>query len=237
MAVNTLVEIINQACEELGLPSVTAVIGNLDPTVVQMKALSARVGDALVKAFDWTELEAIATFSTVSGTENYNAPSDFDRIIPQTEWDRKNHWRLIGPDTPQMDRFRRDGFLNQSGPRRSYRQFGNVVRIWPTPTSTGDTLGYLYISKNFVRTGGTTPAQVFTTDADTTVFDQFLFVSGLKYQFLAAKGMDTGSAAAEYGAILNERKAADGVQQKLNMSPVPANPIIDYWNVPDANYG
>ena len=50
----TLLQMINQAQAELGLPMSATIVGNTDPTTVQMYALSNRVLDELRRMNRWT---------------------------------------------------------------------------------------------------------------------------------------------------------------------------------------
>lgn len=52
-----LLQIVNAALGELGLPSVATVIGSRDPTAIQMLALANREGNELWRTRDWTFLQ------------------------------------------------------------------------------------------------------------------------------------------------------------------------------------
>src|SRR5260221_167727 len=67
--------------------------------------------------------------------DTYPMPHFFDWFNNRTMWDRTNRWELLGPDSPQMDKWHRSGIV-ATGPRRHFRMVGpssNQFRLWPQP--------------------------------------------------------------------------------------------------------
>jgi hypothetical protein len=71
-------------------------------------------------------------------------PSDYDRKIDRTDWDKTKHWEMLGPETAQQWEWLLSGYIS-TGPRIRYRIFGGYFQIWPMVT-TADTLGFEYVS-------------------------------------------------------------------------------------------
>jgi len=182
-----LLQLIQQVCDELAINRPTVIVGTTDPQTRQMSALLYRLGNDLVKQFEWQRLNkeyilqtvaysrtgtttqgsnvitGISTTtglssqfgvsgvgvepfaqivtvdnatqvtmnmpSTASGTVTlqfsqvqYNLPSDWDREIPQTEWDRTNRWPLMGPQSAQDWQSFKSGIV-YAGPRERFRVY------------------------------------------------------------------------------------------------------------------
>lgn len=181
---------------------------------------------------------AAGTAATVTFSQTkYTLPTDFDRPINNTDWDKSKRWQMLGPATAQQWQWLKSGWIS-TGPRIYYRILGDYFQIWP-PQGISDYLGFEYVSKYWIlATGGTAPTKLrFTVDTDTCVFPDRLMVAGLKKAYFAAKGYapiyDN-----EYMTQLNLAKANDSGAPTLNMSGARNSPLlINQSNIPDSGYG
>lgn len=229
--------IINQAEGELGLVQSSTLVSTT-PQTIQFLALANGHGEELMSGHTWNSLQALATITTVSGTSDYAVASDFDRFIDDTQWDRTNAWQLIGPISPEFDRFRRETLGATMGPRRTIRLLGTTIRVNPTPTVNGDVLVYEYISNLWARAlSGSTPKATFTLDSDLCVYKSRLMVLGVKYRFLHAKGLESETFKEEHDNYLDLCKAGDIGEGIINMAPSPDDPFISLDNLPITGYG
>jgi hypothetical protein len=162
--------------------------------------------------------------------DTYPGPSDFDRYIPQTWWDRTNRWALLGPDSPQIDQWHRSGIVT-IGPRRHFRQIGyngltqaggavNNYRIWPAPgaTDTPINLTYEYISVNTVLSGTLVPQPSFQADTDFPILDENMMILGVKWRMWQIKGFDYSAMQQEYIDYCDRHYANDGGKKTLSMA-------------------
>lgn len=231
-------QILQQAADELsGLTRPTTVVGN-NPQTMQLLALANAEGEELMSRHPWTALQALATLATISGTSDYDLEDDFDRFLDDTQWDRTNAWQLIGPISPQFDRFRRESLGATIGPRRTIRRLGSIIRVHPTPTVNGDVLVYEYVSNEWARVSAGTAKATLSLDDDTTVYKSRLMVLGVKYRFLHAKGLEAETFKEEHDDYLDICKAGDLGEGTINMNPSGLYPgFISLANVPDTGYG
>jgi len=166
----------------------------------------------------------------------YSLPSDYDRLVDRTDWDKTNHWELIGPKTGQEWQYLKGGII-ATGPRVRFRVLQNVFQLYPPPT-TSAYMGYEYISNQWVvAVDGTTYKTSFTVDTDTSLFRDRVLISGTKYEFFSQKGLDTTQLSADYQAELSKQKALDKGAPILSMSPRITNIYIGPESIPDSNYG
>lgn len=169
-------------------------------------------------------MQATATTTGVTlvfSKDTYAPPSDFDRFINATHWDRTNRWQLLGPDSPQMDQWHRSGIVT-SGPRRHYRQIGQSpnYRLWP-PGGASDAasiIAFEYISKNWAATAAGVGVSAWSGDTDIPLLDENLFILGGKWRFLQAKGLEYAPHQREYLDYVDRRKAMDGGAPTLSLS-------------------
>ena len=162
-------------------------------------------------------------------------PSDYDRQIDRTHWDKTQHWMMIGPETAQQWEWLTSGYIS-TGPRVRYRIFGNKFQIWP-PQGTQHYLGFEYISKAWAATTAGVAKNSFTVDTDTCIFPDRLMVLGLKLKYFEIKSFDTTALWRDYNMQLEIAKTADQGAATLSFAPRISTVLIGWENVPDSGYG
>jgi len=172
--------------------------------------------------------------------DTYEVPADFVTFINRTQWDRGFHWEMLGPMSPQEDQWMRSGIV-ATGPRRRYRQVGrgqDVFRLWPPPSAgdTPGTLAYEYLSAYWAFDSAGDPAPAFTADVDTCIFDDRLMIEGLKWRFLAQKGMDYTASFAIWQQQVQTAIARDGGAPTLSLAKRRWPIFISPANVADGNW-
>lgn len=227
-----------------GMSSVTGLTTN--PTYFQVTGVGIPQ-DTFITAADAGALTVtLAQAATASGTNTltfsqilFVPPSDFDRQIDRTHWDKSKHWEMLGPSTPQQREWLRSGYIS-TGPRVRYSYMGGYFMIWPA-LGTDESLSYEYVSKFWVlATSPTTLAptkQAFTVDTDTCIFPDALMRAMIKLKYFEVKGFDTTAYYRDYMMQRDLAKANDGGSQTLAMNPRPASILIGWENIPDSSYG
>lgn len=182
---------------------------------------------------------ALTTGTTASLTfakQDYALPTDFDRMVADTNWDRTNHWRNLGTKTSQEWQFLQGGVIS-IGPRERYRIYNNNLRIFSAIT-TPYNFAYEYVSNYWVIASGGTSATkaTFTTDSDTYIFKDDVMMAGLKMYFLKAKKLDYGVELEEFNRALSYSKASDVPVPAQSLSPSPMHQLVGPWSVQDGNW-
>ena len=185
-------------------------------------------------------LPAQADGTTVSLTFTqtlYPMPSDYDRLVDKTDWDKSMHWEMLGPETGQQWQWLKSGFI-ATGPRMRFRQLGGFFQVWP-PSGVDDLLGFEYVSQNWVLATADviTPTKTaFTVDTDTCVFQDRLMVLGLKHKYFQVKGFGD-IYRDEYMDQLSRAKTYEAGSPTLSMAPRLTEYLITQQNIPDSGYG
>lgn len=165
----------------------------------------------------------------------YSMPSDYDRPISDTNWDKSKHWQMEGPMTSQQWEWLKSGYISVA-PRIKWKMEGGYFQIWP-PQSSNEYLGFDYISENWVQNNvNGVGVSSFGRDSDTCIFPDDLMIVGLKHKWTQAKGM-AAVYEGDYRDALSNAKAADGGSTTLSMSGTQAPYLIDSRNIPDTGYG
>lgn len=169
------------------------------------------------------------------GQVNYDMPSDYQRTVNKTMYNKSNRWSVIGPKSAQEWQWLKASYVT-TGPRMRYRIMGNKFTIWPLPASTV-TLGFEYQSNAWVVGADGTDKTKATADTDTFLFPDRLLVLGTKLKYFEIKGFDTTTLFADYNRELLKFKAQDAGADTLSMAPRYPNILLTQNNIPDTGFG
>jgi len=177
-----------------------------------------------------------AAVSMTFAKQDYAMPTDFDRMISDTNWDRTNHWRNLGTKTSQEWQWLQGGIISV-GPRERYRIYNNRLRIFQALTSIY-TFAFEYVSNYWVMSSGATAGDkgAYTVDSDTAIFPDDLMLAGLKFYFLKAKKLDYAIELGEFTRTLSYTKAQDVPVPAQSLAPIGMNPLVGPWSVQDGNW-
>jgi len=177
-----------------------------------------------------------AAVSMTFAKQDYAMPTDFDRMISDTNWDRTNHWRNLGTKTSQEWQWLQGGIISV-GPRERYRIYNNRLRIFQALTSIY-TFAFEYVSNYWVMSSGATAGDkgAYTVDSDTAIFPDDLMLAGLKFYFLKAKKLDYAIELGEFTRALSYTKAQDVPVPAQSLAPIGMNPLVGPWSVQDGNW-
>ena len=201
-------DIINRVALEAGLLPSSSPVTDTDDTFIQLVGLFNSSGQELCELNDWQVLVkefSITTQASDSGT--YDLPDDFNYMIDQTGWDRKNRVSIGGPLSPQDWTYLAGRDLISQSIYASFRQVDGKLDLYPQPPPDDLLLTWEYISRNWLMEQGQSEANRDTVGAgnDICILDPLLSIKFLKLKFLQAKGFDFSAAAMEFDTLLTSR--------------------------------
>ena len=301
MSSTTMLQLVQQVTNELGVPTPTTVAGNTNQDVTQILALMNAGGYELLRKADWRELTIpysfFTSYTTTTGTytttaltitgipstagldttymvvgtgipnatfvssvdsstqvtlSNYSTsnvtagtiyfqkvkyalPSDYDSIVPRTQWDKSKHWEMLGPESAQQWEWLLSGFIS-TGPRIRWRLLGGYFQIWPG-YSNSENLGFEYRSKGWALSAAGAVKNSFTVDTDTCIYPDRLMVLSTKLKYFQAKGFDTTAIYRDYLTEFETSVGQDTSAANLSFAPRPGSVLIGWDNIPDSGYG
>ena len=174
-------------------------------------------------------------FTLYFSQAKYPLPSDWDRQIDRTHYDKSKRWEMLGPTDAQQWQFLKSSYIS-TGPRIRYRILGGYFQVWPA-MNTNEYLGFEYMSNQWATSATGTPQSSFQNDSDTCIFPDRLMVTALKKKYFEIKGFDATAFTRDYLQQLSFAKANDSGSATLSFAPVPGSVLIGFENIPDANYG
>jgi hypothetical protein len=233
----TAINIINAACHELGLPTVSFNTATGDTLGTQTLALLNALGDELVRLHDWQFLEKVMEFTGDGVVDTFPMPTDFKRQVNQTQWALNNKRPLQGPDSAQMWAWNQYGIVSV-GVYFRYRILGNQYTLFPLP-GLDEKFALFYISKNWVidMDPPNDLKDTITKTGDMPLFDKRLLIAGLKVKLWNAKGFDTTGLQDEFNTVLASEKAQNQGARVIDLSGCDAHLYLNWQNVPESGFG
>ena len=182
-----VVHIAAQAYSEMGYPAPSQVAGGNTSDGPQILALLNREGRELAKK-PWPALRGEQLITLIPGQEAYSFPIDISCYRPSTSWDRSTFWRTLGPLSDREWQAIRSG-IAVAAPRLRWRLMNGQLHFDPVP-SAADTIALQYVRNAWCTASDGTPQNAFVSDTDIPLIDDDLFVLGLKWRTLAARGFN-----------------------------------------------
>jgi len=175
------------------------------------------------------------------GQSDYSLPSDFQRPVDNTLWDRSRFWAVRGPQSPQQWQLVKSSIAGRAAITRRFR-FRSVggqttLSIDPVPTDSGSALVLEYVSTSWCRSASGTPQPAWAADTDLGILDEYLIKLGLRWRVLRRLGMSYSDELDEYERAVAKALAHDGGAAILDLVRGDAPTLLGPWNVPEGNFG
>lgn len=232
----TAIKMVNKALQELGLPQVDTILNAQDDqTGFQVLGLLNALGQQMMRIHDWQFLEHTAQFTGDGVNTEFTLPSNYGRMVNQTQWASKNRRPMFGPMTPQGWSWIQFGIVSV-GVYYRYRIIDNKFNVFPTPAA-GEQFHFYYITKDWVYnpTDGTYSDEVLN-DTDLVAYDDYLMIAGLKAKLWAAKGMDATTLINEFNYMIDATKAQTAGAPVIALDSRWEYLYISGQNVPDGSW-
>ena len=236
----TALQTLTQVAGELGLPAPPTITGLSDTQSVQLLALLNSAGNELMLYYPWEQFMEEWVWDTVDGQGDYPLPEDWNYFTNQTQWDRTNHWPLLGPKSAQEWAWLKGALVAQL-PRMRFRVQDNMFKLWPVPGVGGDntlhTMAMEYIKKNWIIDQSTvTETTMIVNDGDLLRYNPWLLIKFVKFKFYELKGFNTTGVNADFMRVFNSLTGKDVGAKILSLSPRYTSPYIGPWSVPDGSW-
>lgn len=235
----SLLTVCQNAIEAVPLRAPTVIIGNTDETAKLALRCAQQEGKSLLRRHNWLDLVTEYTFPTVASQEDYDLPSDYDRLVNDTLWDRANYTKMRGPLSPQQWQEHKSSVLATTA--ATWKRFrirnasGRKFSLFPTPTAV-ETMVFEYVSENFCESSGGTGQSTWQADDDVGVLDEYLMELGVRWRLLNRLGMSYDEEREEYEDQVSQAISRDGGAPTLSIVGRETYPYLG-GNVPDTGFG
>jgi hypothetical protein len=221
----TLLEMVNAAVLEAGFSRYTQLFSSTNTEARQLTALANRELNTLKKD-DWNELVKTHVIP-MTASNDYPLPSDFRNFTADTAWTNTRRFEFPA-DKSMWYYFKASGV--DTGIRPRMRIIDNALAI-DNPDPGQD--GYIeYISDSPVLSSLSVPKPKFSSDDDTLILNDELFVMGVKWRFEKVKGLDWQADFQEYQKMYRSER---GTNQGASTIRTGGGYDDNYLTEPNAN--
>ena len=215
----SLLTIIQDVADRIGLVRPSSIVGASDPQVRQLLALANQEGRELARRYGWQAITFEKTFTTIAQESQTGAlPTDFDRFVPDTFYNRTKTRVVTGPMTaPEWADYK--GMLTGLV-YDAFRVRGDAILIAPVPPA-GETMAYEYVSKYWCAgASDTVPDQAqWLADDDQPFLDVEAMTQGIVWRYQRTRGLDYAETFAGYELHVAQLMGRDGGTRMLSMAP------------------
>lgn len=197
----TILSVIQAVTPVIGLEVPTSVFSSTEREHIELAALANEMAGRIAASYDWQALSRIGTLTGDGTTQDFDLPSDYDRMVGSAEvWsstlvtplsrvDDVNEW--LGLDIRSFD------FVINA-----WIVYGSQIHIKPA-MATAVTAQFFYQSNLIVTPATGANKTSFSIDTDAFRLDETLLKLGMIWQWKANKGLPYSEDMANF----EERKA------------------------------
>ena len=234
------VDILKQLSMELAIKIQNTVVNVDNPQGMQLLAALNSAGNELVLYYPWEQLAQQWEFPLVAGQDEYPLPADWRYFRDQSQWDRTNHWPLLGPKSAAEWAFLKGGIV-ASFPRMRYRVKNDNLCFFPKPESTSQySMAMEYIKSYWVQNTDSTDqkpnADMIKNDGDIPWFDPWLLIKFTKLKFYQLKGFDTSGVQGDFMRVFEALKGKDTGAPVLSLNVQKSPYFIGIQSIPDGSW-
>lgn len=199
----TLLTVCQDAADEIGITRPNVCIGSLALEILKLVRCVNKTSKKILTKAEWQALRKEQTFTSVATeTQTGIIPSDFNRLVSNTLYDRTLGNKIKGAiNAQEWQAIKADDYSDITSRRFIYR--GNNILIYPI-MEAGNTLAFEYISKNIVSSSLGVGQEKFLADTDVFNLDEELLTLGTIAEYLKDEGLPYQQASIDYEIKLSQ---------------------------------
>lgn len=192
----TLLTIVEKLADNVGFKRPTAVIGSGMRETEEAVTLGNLTGEELARRVDWGQLQLTVTLTGNGTNQTFDLGGEFSRVT-------RGAAVFAGDDIVRpLTRAEWGALTPSEGAPRYFLLEGNEITLWPY-LATGQTVTVSTQVDAWCSNG----TAAWSSDGETTLIDEDLFLKGLIVRWRRQKGMDYSDYEAEYEAMLQNLAA------------------------------
>ena len=194
-------------------------IGNTDAAVAALVRFAKIESEHLAQRYRWQKLVNESTFTSTAvesqGEVTTLTNSAFGWICNDTVWNRTSNRQMFPVDDVQWQRMKSSSI---TGPNEYFRIRGNEFIVIPT-MSSGDTVAFEWVSKNYCEGASGTAKSTWDADTNVGLIDEEIVTLGTIWRWKKDMGRpDWAEDYKLYEQRVQNLMARDGAKKHINMS-------------------
>ena len=247
MSDDSVISIINDACDEMGIDRPTTLANPTDAGDRQKASIANRCGLIVANDADWEILQRLHLFNSIQGQAEYDLPEDYLKLTIDTVWDRSQLTPMQGPLSPALWQTIKSGLIGNGIYFTRYRVVRSqattvpkkVFIVDPASPNTGSPLVFEYQSDHFAALADLSETyNQFINDTDVFLLPHNLLLLCFKWRWRRENGLEYSTYLEEYNQELDKYVAKDRPSPGFSMTGADYRQNFLGWaNIPDTKYG
>ncbi len=209
----TLLEIVTDVCDEVGLDQPASVIDNVtDPNVRKLLRLAQKSVRLIAKRHEWQGMVVLHTWTSIAAELQTDSPldqDDYHKLLDSADlWDRGNSRRWTGPLSNRSWQ-RLTNSVTTGSVAGYWRLVGGALRMYPAPEA-GLTLDLPYLSSYPVASDGGVAQAKFEADDDVPRVPDDLVILDMTWRWRHSIGLDYAEDMNDFEREMERATSADG---------------------------
>jgi hypothetical protein len=221
----SLLSIVTDAAVECHVDIAAAVYASTDDQDKLFVRCAQQEGKSLAGRHNWQALVTEKTFTTTAAAaQTSSIPTDFDRMVPESMFNRTHNRQVTGPLDPVEWQFIQSSLVAMVNP--AFRIRGDTILLTPTPPA-GETVAYEYISTKWCQSSGNAAQVAWLADTDTAKLNEEAMTLGVIWRFKKSKGMPWNDDYLVYERYVGDLIMRDGSRPRIytDRNPNERRPI------------
>jgi hypothetical protein len=215
----TLLSVAQDVCKVIGLdPVPDAVASNIDREYVELLHVANEMAKRISRGHEWQKLSVIHTLTGDGTTEDFDLPSNYDRMLVKAQVWSSDLETALSPIT-DLDKWLEMDVQSFDFVVNAWTLYGGQMHIKPALT-TGVTAKFFYQSGAFVADVGGSYKTSFTADDDTFRLDEQVLKLGMIWQWRANKGLPYDEDMMNYEQALEREVVRDKGSKMIRMGKI-----------------
>ncbi len=210
----------------IDVPSIVA--SSTDRELVELLAVANTMAERIATGHEWQVLSRIATITGDGATEDFDLPTDYDRMLTKSQLWSSSLETALTPIT-DLDRWLELDVQTFDFVINAWTIYGGQMHVKPA-LSTGVTAKYFYQSNLMVSPSSGANKDAFSADNDTFRLSEELLKLGMIWQWRANKGLSYAEDMVNYEQLLARLVARDKGSRMLRIGRVrlPSDVTVAY---------
>lgn len=209
----TVLSAIQAACKVIGETVPADVYAATDRPGVELAAVANTMALRIANGHDWQLLKRIHTLTGDGTTEDFDLPSDYDRMLVKAAlWSSEFTGRLR--HIPDADEWLGLDVQDVDLVQNAWTLYGGQIHIKPAPADD-ETVKFFYISNLIIAPATGSNKVAFTADTETFRLSEKLLELGIIWQWRANKGFPYAEDLANYEDLHERLIVRDGGSKTL----------------------
>jgi hypothetical protein len=224
----TILSVIKDVAKVCGIAVPDAVFSSTDREHVELASLAQEMAERIANGHDWQKLSKITTITGDGSTEEFDLPSDYDRMLVKSQVWSSSLETALSPIT-DLDKWLEIDIKSFDFVVNAWTIYGGQMHVKPA-LGAGVTAKYFYQSNLIVDPAAGADTTTFTADTDSFILDERLLKLGIIWRWKEQKGQPYDEWMADYEELKERLVVRDRGSRMIRVGSVrmPSDVTIAY---------